>query len=173
MWGTGLKRLLAFLKERFIPTHVGNRTGAGARAALSPVHPHACGEQKCGPGLSGYQCGSSPRMWGTVFAIEAELLEFRFIPTHVGNSSFPQRRPCRRAVHPHACGEQWRPRQRPRVRGGSSHACGEQSDKTVSSSVSLRFIPTHVGNSRPLVARVRQESVHPHACGEQCSAQPH
>ena len=29
-----------------------------------------------------------------------------------------------------------------------------------------RFIPTHVGNTLELIARVYAETVHPHACGE-------
>ena len=33
-----------------------------------------------------------------------------------------------------------------------------------------RFIPTHVGNTAPAVARSLTEAVHPHACGEHASA---
>ena len=70
----------------------------------------------------------------------------RFIPTHVGNTSSPERGPRRPAVHPHACGEH----------GGNlvnGHASG-------------RFIPTHVGNTYIYFQLASLRAVHPHACGE-------
>ena len=110
---------------------------------------------------------SSPRMWGMVHRHIGHSALCLFIPTHVGNG------PSRRSavlpipVHPHACGEQYQVghRQVP-VRGSSPRMWG--TDVTVDlSNPSIRFIPTHVGNSNRNREEIYYKPVHPHACGEQ------
>ncbi len=167
MWGTGFFCCLEPKNERFIPTHVGNSpSGINTFKSIS-VHPHACGEQLCNPIPSLGQCGSSPRMWGTVKIPEEMFESKRFIPTHVGNRRLGLLQIYQEPVHPHACGEQSRPK-KPNctIRGSSPRMWGTGASR-IRQWQRHRFIPTHVGNSlgdhRPLVWL----AVHPHACGEQ------
>ncbi len=113
---------------------------------LHPVHPHACGE--LGYLHKGFHAiaGSSPRMWGTPFALNS------------GGNSF--------SVHPHACGEL--------VKSFPSNPCNEGSSPRMWGTLQClmeegeneRFIPTHVGNSHMLLTLSENPPVHPHACGE-------
>ena len=146
MWGTVLHRCQEPNKLRFIPTHVGNGVAMPCSALTVTVHPHACGERLAILHFNRQANGSSPRMWGTgrrdAFAEDAP----RFIPTHVGNGSSVRASCSPIAVHPHACGErQGRSIPRRIIVGSSPRMWG-----TVFSSryptLTLRFIPTHVGN---------------------------
>src|SRR5690625_442819 len=65
MWGTAGYRDPRAIPNRFIPTHVGNRTLASLKSNLASVHPHACGEQAFMNRADKLGAGSSPRMWGT------------------------------------------------------------------------------------------------------------
>ena len=65
-WGTASFRILCQTILRFIPTHVGNSHHQMTARVLSPVHPHARGEQWPAENPSSFQAGSSPRTWGTV-----------------------------------------------------------------------------------------------------------
>ncbi len=44
LWGTLLEIRAGRVKNRFIPTPVGNTTPARVAGVPIPVHPHACGE---------------------------------------------------------------------------------------------------------------------------------
>ncbi len=68
VWGTGSFRAPMISLKRFIPTRVGNGEGGNPRAALSAVHPHACGERAFRCFRAHLFRGSSPRVWGTVAA---------------------------------------------------------------------------------------------------------
>ena len=92
--------------------------------------------------------GSSPRSWGTVRAEQLYPINFRFIPTVVGNSDASSSGETARSVHPHGRGEQ----------GNILDATGNV----------VRFIPTVVGNSRSVKTPANRNSVHPHGRGEQC-----
>ncbi|XPS90142.1 conserved uncharacterized protein, DUF2825 [Desulfosarcina variabilis str. Montpellier] len=146
MWGTPryIQPRLAGL--RFIPTHVGNSELVTPLYIPMPVHPHACGELWTFRPSAVFESGSSPRMWGTLEFLNLAIAIFRFIPTHVGNSSTHGPQSTGIPVHPHACGElvgalvhrRYPPGSSPRMWG-------------------TRGGPPNVG-TRP--------AVHPHACGE-------
>ena len=105
MWGTRLSWRDRPRSPRFIPTHVGNTPATTSTAVPATVHPHACGEHPEDRNVAVDPLGSSPRMWGTrPLDREGEPL-IRFIPTHVGNTSFDPEPADLPAVHPHACGE--------------------------------------------------------------------
>ena len=112
MWGTRRLAVPPDVRDRFIPTHVGNTSPLPSRASGTPVHPHACGEHRRDDEIEFPQPGSSPRMWGTLAGLCHAVLGERFIPTHVGNTFVSTTVTSTRAVHPHACGEHW-PRRLP------------------------------------------------------------
>ncbi len=96
-----------------------------------------------------YRPGSSPRMWGTLPWRNHRVLFRRFIPTHVGNTHFLYLSITSIPVHPHACGEH---RTLYRIRwedAGSSPRMWGTPAPGAQALVGYRFIPTHVGNTRP------------------------
>ena len=64
-WGTGQSNASTRLNNRFIPTHVGNRTNCSLCLSLESVHPHTRGEQLPWQSFCGRYAGSSPHTWGT------------------------------------------------------------------------------------------------------------
>jgi len=166
MWGTLCTLILSSALWRFIPTHVGNTVMRPFTISTTPVHPHACGEHIGGGALFGSGIGSSPRMWGTQCSTHPFFQGSRFIPTHVGNTVRDCGRKSSRPVHPHACGEHWATDRHGRTRRGSSPRMWGTPHRCISPASRLRFIPTHVGNTRLRTRTERNEPVHPHACGE-------
>ena len=74
---------------RFIPTHVGNAADNPDSCHGETVDPHACGARIAQSVPLPLDCGSSPRMWGTLSTRAATRNCEGFIPTHVGNASPP------------------------------------------------------------------------------------
>src|SRR5690625_3876267 len=146
MWGTGPCVPLNRHSGRFIPTHVGNSQAPPPALPRPAVHPHACGEQEENTSSPVPARGSSPRMWGTADAINNALVFHRFIPTHVGNRKKTPAHRYRRAVHPHACGEQLMLSITPWYSTGSSPRMWGTAAMTYECISDRRFIPTHVGN---------------------------
>ena len=86
-WGTQVQRRSGTVRERFIPTRVGNTAVLLPSAAAVPVHPHASGEHvERGRGHH-VEYGSSPREWGTHRGARDKHTQDRFIPTRVGNTA--------------------------------------------------------------------------------------
>ncbi len=89
LWGTLVGEHPDNPGNRFIPTPVGNTNSLAPVSRPAPVHPHACGEHSiCSPPLH-FNCGSSPRLWGTLLPLRHGPFQFRFIPTPVGNTRQP------------------------------------------------------------------------------------
>ena len=105
-------------------------------------------------------------MWGTQYESAVEVEDIRFIPTHVGNSSRAFSILDKISVHPHACGELcYRTPVFYNCYGSSPRMWGTL-HVIYQLLVSIRFIPTHVGNSSSMARIFRILPVHPHACGE-------
>ena len=68
LWGTLFKSLNHVQFLRFIPTSVGNTVPCGMPHRLQPVHPHVCGEHCMKSFMPLSPPGSSPRLWGTLYA---------------------------------------------------------------------------------------------------------
>ena len=164
-------KFLQSRRRRFIPTHVGNTPCPVCGRNRMTVHPHACGEHESRTVREGRKAGSSPRMWGTRYALDPLDAVLRFIPTHVGNTSSISSRTPRRAVHPHACGEHMDVAQLAPWPAGSSPRMWGTHGRSPAGAVAGRFIPTHVGNTAPQKEKKAMTTVHPHACGEhsQCN----
>ncbi len=137
---------------------------------IHAVHPHACGEHVTTSSSVCTVSGSSPRMWGTRGADDPHVRRLRFIPTHVGNTNRSPSPECRRAVHPHACGEHgWQRSSGLEVIGSSPRMWGTRRISRIDG-FKYRFIPTHVGNTSLMRKRGTNHTVHPHACGEHTAA---
>ncbi len=146
LWGTQNKRLNLRIKERFIPTLVGNAGCCNRCICRLTVHPHACGERSYLMITLCCLLGSSPRLWGTQATIEELTPLIRFIPTLVGNAVSRWLQCDGRPVHPHACGERINP-------------CFATFAFTGSS-------PRLWGTRERVTVWMGDAAVHPHACGE-------
>ena len=166
MWGTPHESNPDSLLGRFIPTHVGNTSAVWQGLRPYPVHPHACGEHVGTSSMVMRPVGSSPRMWGTLLRFAHLDRLPRFIPTHVGNTSAPRALWGWESVHPHACGEHRSLRDPYTNKPGSSPRMWGTRAAPIHELHKARFIPTHVGNTRPNPAPYGGHAVHPHACGE-------
>ena len=110
--------------------------------------------------------GSSPRVWGILLRHRCRPPQARFIPTRVGNTIRGIRWTRRGTVHPHACGEYGFIGNSDRHWNGSSPRVWGIRSQALKKVLTLRFIPTRVGNTIVCPNTVRDRSVHPHACGE-------
>ena len=171
---------------RFTPTRVGTTVGVADRVRLLAVHPHACGDNARKGSKREAKDGSPPRVWGQPPPAALGSACLRFTPTRVGTTP-PRWRPGgRRAVHPHACGDNfdhssanrctdgspprvwgqptsstrfpWRRGSPPRVWGQQflGHAAARGD----------RFTPTRVGTTPANLPPGGLALVHPHACGD-------
>ena len=105
-------------------------------------------------------------MWGKLIPSRPQPAPPRFTPTRVGKTPGCGYLARRRAVHPHACGENpddmkpwpWLDGSPPRVWGKPSvkYPCLR----------GQRFTPTRVGKTCALFCIFLSYPVHPHACGE-------
>ena len=145
-WGIQPYILLDGIAVRFIPTCVGNTRGQQHQKPDGSVHPHVRGE----------------------YAVEVFrlLAPDRFIPTCVGNTIFRISLKMFCAVHPHVRGEYENEfHSLGHELGSSPRAWGIRSGSS-QGYLSIRFIPTCVGNTKDLLFAVAQWSVHPHVRGE-------
>ncbi len=145
-WGTVHHPGFRSRYRRFIPTCVGNRRALRPTPAPRPVHPHVRGEQDIRIAWRCQNRGSSPRAWGTACLSGIDIVDMRFIPTCLGNSTTRSVRPVCRAGHPHVRGAQilsWICSNG--ICGSSPRAWGTAAHLTQSGPYE-RFIPTCVGN---------------------------
>ena len=118
-------------------------------------------------------------------------MRLRFIPTHVGETDHqssherlqtvhpprmwgkrPHRPSCGNdnAVHPHACGGNFNSKETVHSMFGSSpRMWGKRRREGGSLHLAGRFIPTHVGETYAHGSLFLSFTVHPHACGGNCT----
>ena len=85
-WGTHKVVPGYTVKNRFIPTRVGNTSSCPLKIIAVSVHPHASGEHFARTDCAWFHDGSSPREWGTLRFVKRMSEAYRFIPTRVGNT---------------------------------------------------------------------------------------
>ena len=159
-------RLRHLAPQRFIPAPAGNTGRAPRPAPSSPVHPRACGEHPGCNRAALQNCGSSPRLRGTLYSAMMFISLSRFIPAPAGNTSSTARGTTRWAVHPRACGEHEFIRYRGAVYCGSSPRLRGTRRPRRSGYLRHRFIPAPAGNTYSFMMSIVLSPVHPRACGE-------
>ena len=170
-WGTQGDSITEAVRERSIPTPVGNTTDPSGAVTSVAVHPHARGEHVTSSSEAPGGHGPSPRPWGTPGTVRVRAHGERSIPTPVGNTPMSRspRRPA--PVHPHARGEHTAhiasgvgmsgPSPRP---WGTPPPIGPWE-------AAPRSIPTPVGNTATGASPLPEDAVHPHARGEHAMAE--
>ena len=130
---------------RFIPTRVGQGCGGCLWFVLLGVHPHSRRARSKGllPGCR----------WS------------RFIPTRVGQGERGCSQLCKKRVHPHSRGARCRARSMMLWLAGSSPLAWGKVMASLPAGVTVRFIPTRVGQAYQPPAPIGQQWVHPHSRG--------
>ena len=105
LWGKRLCHVVAQFPERSTPTPVGKTRLVVFSKTITTVHPHACGENDENLEIEWKNIGPPPRLWGKLEKTGTTNPTFRSTPTPVGKTSLVVALKARRAVHPHACGE--------------------------------------------------------------------
>ena len=154
---------------RFTPTHVGTTRRTHRRSSRWTVHPHACGDDSPWLWSSTSPSGSPPRMWGRRGNGVGQLFRHRFTPTHVGTTGIWCRSVVPPPVHPHACGDDRACTAGDRSSAGSPPRMWGRLDLMALRVHLQRFTPTHVGTTDSGNHCSRPQSVHPHACGDDCA----
>ena len=165
-WGTPSCGCSLQVRQRFIPTPVGNAPAGRVASNDRAVHRHARGERRSENGWMDVMDGSSPRPWGTPCRWEPGCRWRRFIPTPVGNAPSMPRSLRPGSVHPHARGERAPVQSALQVPGGSSPRPWRTRVRRRAVHLLGRFIPTPVGNASHAPAFAAPAPVHPHARGE-------
>jgi len=165
-WGRLRKAKGLTQRERFTPTRVGTTRPRSSSSPLSPVHPHARGDDVSLWGLPIEEAGSPPRAWGRRPAHSRAAAVHRFTPTRVGTTSPPGTAPPSATVHPHARGDDIATGNRATFSDGSPpRAWGRPEDRLLDVE-DQRFTPTRVGTTKKTCPRDGNRSVHPHARGD-------
>ena len=152
--------------RRFTPTPVGTSPTTAVRPGATPVHPHACGDLSFLSSGRPAECGSPPRLWGPRAAAKQLRPDRRFTPTPVGTSHRNGIRRQPDAVHPHACGDLWTSEGTEVPSTGSPPRLWGPLRLPDGTTDTVRFTPTPVGTSTPLIGSRTTRTVHPHACGD-------
>ena len=135
---------------RFTPTPVGKTSACSASLAIRSVHPHACGENA-----------------GQRFVFAQNN---RFTPTPVGKTKVHNSGSMVIKVHPHACGENDKlTREVETLRGSPPRLWGKHRHQSENRRL-YRFTPTPVGKTTSSLDYAQENTVHPHACGENARA---
>ena len=167
-WGTRIGGTFGCQGVRFIPTPVGNTMPHLRLSFTGAVHPHTRGEHLTLTTAEHRRNGSSPHPWGTLLGFTQPKMHMRFIPTPVGNTAAIACPAAGVSVHPHTRGEHGGDSLSGRRSLGSSpHPWGTPSYLPFVPQYG-RFIPTPVGNTRPLCHQPDTGAVHPHTRGEHC-----
>ncbi len=166
VWGRHNPPLLPVSTRRFTPTRVGKTSCALSIFFVSPVHPHACGEDARRMSGGFPAIGSPPRVWGRLTLVFVLFSIFRFTPTRVGKTCLATLPALPSSVHPHACGEDTLIFESGGAWSGSPPRVWGRLLALRTRMTPLRFTPTRVGKTIRPPSRCEQRSVHPHACGE-------
>ena len=150
---------------RFIPTHVGNTLSMRRASTFSSVHPHPCGERPQSYNLWHQTAGSSPPVWGTHQVLQVCMEVVRFIPTHMGNTSPPQKASGSDSGHPRPRGEHGTIPMIAYGEIGSSPPRGEHVTVPATPYAVLGSSP-RVGNTLLVVRHGMAKAVHPYPRGE-------
>ena len=116
--------------------------------------------------------GPSPRVWGKLLSGGEVFPNLRTIPTRVGKTFCCDGRRFSASDHPHACGENSTNLSRSRRSFGPSPRVWGKLIVAKNVVHNARTIPTRVGKTGCLQTGNRYSTDHPHACGENGTAEP-
>ena len=152
--------------RRFTPTRVGTTSYELELRRAKAVHPHARGDNLLWKQAKKLDTGSPPRAWGQRSASRAQQPGRRFTPTRVGTTYLPWCPSLRRAVHPHARGDNFEGTPHYTLCNGSPPRAWGQRSRKGGRIPTHRFTPTRVGTTWAMAMWCSFPSVHPHARGD-------
>ncbi len=151
---------------RSTPTRVGKTMCLRILILHIAVHPHARGENGPGSCRPRRGFGPPPRAWGKLSASHSQPDQRRSTPTRVGKTLLGTRQVAACLLHPHARGENIRRfTSYCTISGPPPRAWGKRSTGKARSRY-RRSTPTRVGKTKNEICCHCQQTVHPHARGE-------
>ena len=93
------------IQRRITPAHAGKTKKKDIPFLHVADHPRACGENQFFISLTGFKCGSPPRMRGKLTVHFLLTIRRRITPAHAGKTLYQRYSAKNQPDHPRACGE--------------------------------------------------------------------
>ena len=135
------------LPVRIIPAHAGQTICRFCSLLSVPDHPRACGANMASKGKIDFQTGSSPRMRGKLGADAGSTELDRIIPAHAGQTCSRGAKARPTPDHPRACGANQYVDLISCLGHGSSPRMRGKLFCFLTSSILVRIIPAHAGQT--------------------------
>ena len=145
VWGQAAVIAYTIGEGRIIPTRMGTSQPFVSPPINSGDHPHAYGDKNYTYIVTGYNQGSSPRVWGQESLHNLNLRSRRIIPTRMGTSYCSVAMNTGDWDHPHAYGDKKSFCSNEHGLSGSSPRVWGQEGKNSFAVVTGRIIPTRMG----------------------------
>ena len=159
-------RVALLVRLRITPAHAG-KTALSSRASCRPTdHPRACGENRPLAYLLSSSIGSPPRMRGKLLGVTFCAHILRITPAHAGKTALRLLSSQSASDHPRACGENIACLTDGVSDGGSPPRMRGKRNDGVPDRIVFRITPAHAGKTSIFELRIRYNTDHPRACGE-------
>ena len=165
VWGSHAARVIILLIKGSIPTCVGQPFSHGTLLLVEWVYPHVCGAAWAVRIDPFVVLGLSPRVWGSPGQDNIRPMQFRSIPTCVGQPLSGRGRGITSSVYPHVCGAALDFEREAVVGLGLSPRVWGSRIRVGSWYTTLGSIPTCVGQPHQEEASRAAGKVYPHVCG--------
>ena len=154
------------IQRRITPAHAGKTKKKDIPFLHVADHPRACGENQFFISLTGFKCGSPPRMRGKLTVHFLLTIRRRITPAHAGKTLYQRYSAKNQPDHPRACGENDEQTERAHDACGSPPRMRGKPLFGVISSKNERITPAHAGKTFCTCGNRNASSDHPRACGE-------
>ena len=165
-WGQLFREQRHRVRHRFTPTCVGTTSAKRQNRPAWSIHPHVRGDNSIALSLGSWVNDSPPRAWGQRSLPLRRARYLRFTPTCVGTTTPTGSATTRCTIHPHVRGDNYDGLTAAQVSADSPpRAWGQQGDRE-GRVRSVRFTPTCVGTTLPILFIIFQSPIHPHVRGD-------
>ena len=169
VWGQASNQCFRSSAQRIIPTRMGTSSIGRRCSGGREDHPHAYGDKSILYVIRLVSLGSSPRVWGQVFAARGEPKFSRIIPTRMGTRAIAPDNALGCKDHPHAYGDKLTVYPCHSLKVGSSPRVWGQVYRNMTLHAWRRIIPTRMGTRLSTALTGRSSWDHPHAYGDKIS----
>ena len=135
------------IQRRITPAHAGKTKKKDIPFLHVADHPRACGENQFFISLTGFKCGSPPRMRGKLTVHFLLTIRRRITPAHAGKTKAPLFVMLHIPDHPRACGENRQRKQRQSAGSGSPPRMRGKLHYVVTKVNRNRITPAHAGKT--------------------------
>ena len=154
------------IQRRITPAHAGKTKKKDIPFLHVADHPRACGENQFFISLTGFKCGSPPRMRGKLTVHFLLTIRRRITPAHAGKTLYQRYSAKNQPDHPRACGENRCLALFQVKMNGSPPRMRGKRFAHVATETQVRITPAHAGKTKATLFVMLHIPDHPRACGE-------